>query len=471
MVAAAESSKLLSRMSDPLREELDRRPLIVLGAGLVVGLTAIAHPLNLLAIPILLLWLIRRSGRVLLAAGLAIGLVLTPSLPTSILVREKVDEEGTVVSVPRAGAYGSSFNFATPSRVWRATVKGVRAVRLGEELRLSGVGRPLREGSEAYLELHGVSGNLTVASMEVRASSPMLWRISAAWRESFGTFVHRWLPDEAAALTEAICFDMSSGLDPATTSGLRDSGTLHIVAASGLHVFLIAGALLGVLSAVALPRLWQIVLLAMVLAIYAGATGLSPAVVRASFMSVVGLSAYLFRREPDALSALALSGIAFLLWQPREIYDPGFQISFVTVGGIALFFHRERRGKSQLVRLLIDSAKISWVAFAASAPLLSYYFGTLSLVTLPGNMLIGVGASIGLVSALAAHMVSLVFPALGVGILTVVTGPMIGWVLWISQRLSGHVWSTVGIPGFSAYWLPIVYGLLLLTWRQRIVQP
>jgi competence protein ComEC len=329
----------------------------------------------------------------------------------------------------------------------------------------------LREGSEKYLLLHGVTGRLQARRLEAVAPGPVWWRWADAWHQSFSTFCARWLPPEAAALTQALCVDLNGELDPATTDRLRQTGTIHIVSASGLHVFLLAFALMAGLSSLPIPRPIQVAVVAAVLTLYAGATGLNPPVVRAALMSIVGLSAYLLRRESDGLSALALSAVIYLLWQPRQVYDPGFQLSFVTVGAMALFL-ADTEGKRHLaLEYGLEAAKVSGVAFLASAPLVAYHFGTLSLSSLPANLLIALPASAAVVTAFAAHLTSYLVPALGVGLLTLGTGPMAGFVLWLTEHLADQPWSSVDMPGFSAYWLPLVYGLGLLMWRQRIKLP
>jgi hypothetical protein len=102
---------------------------------------------------------------------------------------------------------------------------------------------------------------------------------------------------------------------------------------------------------------------------------------------------------------------------------------------------------------------------------MAYYFGALSVVSLPASLLVSAAAGAAIVGAFAAYVVSFMIPSLGVGLLNVIAAPMAGWVLWVSDHLGGHSWSSVAVPAFSAYWLVLIYGLMLLTWRVRIVQP
>ena len=98
-------------------------------------------------------------------------------------------------------------------------------------------------------------------------------------------------------------FQLTSGLDSDDWHELRASGTTHIVSTSGLHVLIAGFALLFLLTKSDLPRPLQIVLLLVCLLLYGGAAGLRPPIIRAIVMIGVALSAYLFRKGVDLISA------------------------------------------------------------------------------------------------------------------------------------------------------------------------
>lgn len=454
-----------------MKENVEGRPVLLLGAGLVIGLTSLTHPFNFAFLFLIAFFIRGQASRITLALGLGFGLLLTPTPLTPVLERQFVSGNGTVVSAPRRGPTGTKFNLEMPDRTWEVQGEKIPDLSLGDEISVVGVGMPLREGSDQYLALHGVSGRLQAKKIEFLAAGPWPWRIASTWRRSFENLAQKNLPEEAAALTSALCFDLSGELPKETTDRLKETGTIHIVSASGLHVVVLGFAVIWALSKLPIPRGVQIAILAAILILYAGATGLNPPIVRAALMSIFGQSAYLFRREKDALSGLAVAAVFYLVWQPRQVYDPGFQLSFVTVGALAMYLHPIREESHLLKKSLIEAVRLSLVAFVASAPLVAYHFGTLSITALPSNLLVGGVASAVIVGAFAAQLVSFVWLAGGAFLLKAIAGPLAGWILWITESLGGHGWSSMGVPGFSAYWLPVVYGLLLMTWRQRIVQP
>jgi hypothetical protein len=62
-------------------------------------------------------------------------------------------------------------------------------------------------------------------------------------------------------------------------------------------------------------------------------------------------------------------------------------------------------------------------------------------------------------------------PSLAVGVLTVFTEPPTRLMQWMAENIGRQSWSSISIPGFTAYLLPIAYGAFLLGWRKRIRQP
>jgi competence protein ComEC len=246
---------------------------------------------------------------------------------------------------------------------------------------------------------------------------------------------------------------------------------VHIVSASGLHVGLIALLLLWALSLFPIPRWLQLAVLACVLALYAVASGLHPPVVRASIMAFVLAAAYLVRREPDMMSALALAAVVQILWDARAVFDPGFQISFVVVAAFALFSFRASAPKGspreKLKLNLRNGLGGAILATVASAPLAAYSFGSVSFTSVVANLAIVVVLPVLVVGAMLAHLLSFAVAPLGVGLMVGLVGPLAGWLDFVTESLGGE-WAAVSVPAFSGYWLLLVYGLMLVLWRPRL---
>jgi competence protein ComEC len=409
------------------------------------------------------------------AVGMALGLVLAPIGAPKVIATQWVEGEVVVASVPRMRRWGTTFDGIAAGRRWAATVSGAPPLALGDRLRVKALGRPFVTKRIAdYAQLRGLEGNLRIHSFEVAARGPWIAQMSDRWRRSFGTFCERYMRKDTAALTEALGMNLDGQLDDVTVNRLRATGTVHIISASGLHVFVLAAFLTWVLSLFPIRRGWQLLILVMLLAVYSLATGSNPPVLRSIFMAVIGLSAYFFGRDRDGLSALAVAGVVYLLYQPLGIFDIGFQLSFLTVAGLILFGPTvedyPQVMPDYLYRLAKDAVQLSAAAFMVSAPLIAYYFGTVAILTIPANLLITMAVPVVVVGGLVAHLVSGLSLAFGVGLLKLVE-LCAAYVLAVLGTLGDLSWAQAKVPAFHAGWLILVYGVMFLFWRERYVRP
>ena len=140
-----------------------------------------------------------------------------------------------------------------------------------------------------------------------------------------------------AALLSATLLGETSGVEKRWTSDFRVTGTYHALVISGQHVSVLAGTLLLLLRLLRVRRLQALALAALVCWMYAFITGFTAPVVRAAGAFTLFLVAsYVFRRL-RVLNVLALVGIAYLVWVPHQLFDPSFQLSFLSAAAIAAF--------------------------------------------------------------------------------------------------------------------------------------
>lgn len=418
--------------------------------GLVAGLSG--HGIGLAFLLAAFLIAIRPGVRLaILAAGL-LGLFLMPRPAPTLDGRSGFSGEGRVASVPRLYPDSTLFVFESRGLCLMATVQGRPVVSLGDTLRVTGRAQPPSAPSKRLYADRGLNGRLRISTMERTSSGPLVYRWADAWRRSFLSFAQRTLPPERAAVASALTFNLDSLLDDGQTEAFRRGGTLHIVSASGAHVAMIGAAVTLLLALTALPRGAQIGLLALLLGFYAVTAGLGAPIVRAALMGMLLGSAYLWRREGDFASALALAAVAILLWNPRALREVGFQLSFVTVAAMGLF-----GGASAL--------RQGFVASAASLPLVAYHFGQIPLLSVPANLLIAGGIGVATVGGMAAHLLSLVWYAGGALAMKILIGPCVGFIEEASRWVGAPEWAVVRCPEIPAWLVAAVYAGLLACWR------
>lgn len=130
------------------------------------------------------------------------------------------------------------------------------------------------------------------------------------------------------------------------------------------------------------------------LIIYCLLTGAATPVIRATVMGLVLLLGYLIEREPDLYNSLSLAAIIILAFNPWQIRDIGFQLSFISVLSIAWLYPQirdlvpQRILQIKYLNVIIQALAVSFSAWLGTAGLIAYYFGIISPVTVLANMLI-----------------------------------------------------------------------------------
>lgn len=395
-----------------------------------------------------------------------IGLAAAPSPVSPQFEVKRVEGEYRVISAPRTGHRSDWCIVESQDRrfaLFLGRPTDPLMVSLGDRLKIDGYSKPFPEGSDSFWLGKGVMAIIQLGESSVVRikQGPPLFRWGQAWRASFQEFTARTFNKENADLIDALCFNVDAALEPGFRDDLRATGTVHIVSASGLHVMLLAFATLWGLSKLPIPRSIQLFLLIALLMIYAGGAGFRPPVVRAVVMAMLLLSAYLFRREPDLLSAAGVAAMGQLLLDPWSVFDLGFYLSFVTVVAIGLYMNPNLQSR------LLRSAQVSWIATLASAPVVAFAFGRISLIAVVANLLIGFVILPIIAGSLLCWGVALVFPDFGTTMARGIVTPFASYLAWAVRWLADIPLASVATPPFSAYWIPAFYGLMLSIWKLR----
>ncbi|KKM11005.1 hypothetical protein SY88_10745 [Clostridiales bacterium PH28_bin88] len=232
-----------------------------------------------------------------------------------------------------------------------------------------------------------------------RLGNPVV-AVSLAAKSRVVALVDRALPAEQAGVLLALLFGDKERLEKGEVERFRALGVMHVFAVSGLHV----GFLLFFMMEVAgLARLSKRATGALVLAglvFYAGATGFTASVVRAALMAALGIGAYLWDRDRDFYTALALAAMVLLLVNPFALFDTGFQLSFVATWGL-VYLYPLLGGLLAFLPAWRRYLVVPLAAQVALLPLTAYYFNQISLAALAANLsivpVVGVVVVLGLV--------------------------------------------------------------------------
>jgi competence protein ComEC len=217
----------------------------------------------------------------------------------------------------------------------------------------------------------------------------------AFWlKKKFEGLINRYFSGIPAAVIAAMVLGEGRNIPQPVYDAMMKSGTVHILVVSGFNTSIVAGMIILILKIIRLPRRPRILVAAFLLVIYCFIAGASTPVVRATVMALVFMLSYFFKREPGIYNSLALAAIFILIFDPRQLFNIGFQLSFVSVISIVYFYPRlsallhTQSLKIKPLRLLIDAALVSLSAWLGTAAFIAYYFKIFSPVTVFANLII-----------------------------------------------------------------------------------
>jgi competence protein ComEC len=319
------------------------------------------------------------------------------------------------------------------------------------------------------------------ASMQSRAAIERM-------RQAIGARVTSALPGERGEMANALITGQRGGISDATNDAYRDSGLLHILSISGLHMAIMGGAvfvvvrfMLSLVPAVALRfqiKKWAAAAAVLAAFGYLLISGASFPTVRSWIMISVMFVAVMLDRPAVALRNVAVAALAILVVFPESLMDVSFQMSFAAVVALVSAYEllRERnrdggsRHRSPVYLLLLFFGGIvlsTLVASLAVAPFAAYHFHKSQQYAVLANL---IAIPICNIIVMPAALVTLAAMPLGLewGSLQVM-----GWgidaMTWCAYRVAALPGAVGRIPAIppAAFALMLAGGLWLTLWRTR----
>ncbi len=292
-------------------------------------------------------------------------------------------------------------------------------------------------------------------------------------------------PSDTAFFARALLLGDRTGIDYETDTALSVSGISHVISVSGLHVTILFFPLIFLFGG----NRWLTALFGIpVLLLFAAVVGFSPSITRACLMQFLMILASLFDREYDQSTSLSFAVLAMLFVNPLTITSVGFQLSVGCMAGIYLFFEKinnwiigfpfwERwKGRTVPGRLrnwFAGSVAITFSAMFFTTPLVAFYFGSVSLISMVTNLLTLWAISIVFYGVLAVCILSL-FCSSAASVLAWLISWCIRFVLWVVKGLASLPLAAVYTKSvYIIAWIVVsyllIFGFLLFKKRQPYV--
>jgi len=405
---------------------IDLSPPVYLAASLFMTLTAavvfFVLRINIMALLTVLFILLG------MASGAQVG-----TYPDHVaeLLGKPVSIEGYVCSEPDLRSDKTVYELSVKKVVSSAGVimpggrvlvyvkNGLFGLSYGDMVKISGIpymperpGNPGQFDYVSYLRARGVWALLSVKDSESivktgTGGGGYFAGMALKVKEKLVNVNRQTLDPGQAALVNGIVFGTRGEISYNTREIFNETGVVHILSVSGLHVGLVVAGMLALLNLLRLQR-FTFPVLTVVLVIYTYITGMGPAVERSALMAWAQLLGRRLGRERDWPTTLALSAFIILVFSPRSLLNPGFQLSFAATWGI---LHLGPLIGGWLERIGISSpwirgtVSVALAAQIATLPLVAYYYNTFSLISIPANLfvvpIVGLILPLGMAAAVA----------------------------------------------------------------------
>lgn len=158
---------------------------------------------------------------------------------------------------------------------------------------------------------------------------PLAWIYE--WRGQLAKeFSLRFSPETAGVLSAALLgnqYNISRG----AAERFRAGGIFHVLVISGLQIAFIGGLVLLIARRLTGRKWLQFLLVTSFLWAYAIAVGADSSVMRSALMFTLIVLAPIVSRRANTLNGLGAAGLALLVWDPKDLFDPSFQLTFLSV--------------------------------------------------------------------------------------------------------------------------------------------
>ena len=267
--------------------------------------------------------------------------------------------------------------------------------------------------------------------------------------------------DHAQSILKALLLGYKSDLDKELKSSFIDSGTMHILAVSGLHTGVIALILMTICKWLFFwttrRSLFRLVFIISGLVLFAELSGGAPPVWRAVIMLSIYLIGKYFSAIAHSLNLIAVAALILLVWDHNYLYNLSFQLSFAAVTGIILIYpilEKVYYPRGKIAKYVVGIIYMGIAAQVALLPLSFYYFHKISLLS-PFTSVIAIS-----IAFLCISGSCLLF-------LSVAIAPALTW--YIASFLEGIIFVLTQTTSFMSSTALVLIDHLYLEWYESFL--
>jgi competence protein ComEC len=205
---------------------------------------------------------------------------------------------------------------------------------------------------------------------------------------------HHFKNQDVRGVAEALLIGYKENLDDALLKDYTQTGVVHVIAISGLHLGLIYVALVFVLKRIRMLWRYKVVRTIIVLCalwLFSLMTGAPASVLRSAVMFTCLHVGETYFKKSSVYNTMCASAFLLLVYNPFFLWDPGFLLSYLAVLGIVLLqkpIEHLMYFKHRFVRMIWSMASVTLAAQIATLPVCIYYFHQFPTYFLISNLVV-----------------------------------------------------------------------------------
>ncbi|MCF3111212.1 ComEC family competence protein [Niabella sp. CC-SYL272] len=324
---------------------------------------------------------------------------------------------------------------------------GIKRLRAGTQLIFSrkpqeirNPGNPGAFDYKRYAFMNGITHQVYLTQKDIAV--PVMQKESGVWlwlyrlRASILGILKKYIHGaKELGLAEALLIGYRDDLDKDLLQSYSDTGVVHVIAVSGMHLGLIYWLLDFLLSPLRKRRQtrWlHPVLVLGILWVFSLLAGAAASIVRAAVMFTCLLLGKQMGRSASVYNTLAASAFLLLCYNPYWLWDIGFQLSYAAVLSIVVFYkplYHLITINNRLLDAVWQLCAVSIAAQVLTTPLSVYHFHQFPVYFLITNLLVVPVSSVVLIGELVLVLIAPVTP------LAVFTGRILEGIIWWMNRM------------------------------------
>ena len=246
---------------------------------------------------------------------------------------------------------------------------------------------------KTYLQREKIYTKFYVDEIEhIENDSNIIKQLSLKVKQNINTKIEKYFEVPVSSILKSMIVGDKTSIEPDLKDDFINTGLIHILVISGLHIGFIVVIILFIFRLFGLPLKIVYLLAIPTIFFYAILTGSNPPAIRATIMASCILLTFVLNRESLIYNSICLAALIILIYNPQYLFTASMQLSFIATIGIIYFYPRIYNSfskiKSKFCKYILSIFCVTLSVQIALIPILIFYFGKFSVISFIANILI-----------------------------------------------------------------------------------